>query len=398
MSGSQPFLSSLQGTWRSLAHRVALSLVLVAMAGGASAHTQSYGFLTAEIDTNAVAGRLELAIRDVDAALDLDQDLDGKVTWGEVRSREAELSAALLGQISVGTKAERCTLSSEPVLVDARGGESYLVVPFRGPCPTFDGLSEVGYRLLFDTDAQHRGLVAVTAEGVTRTFVARPDRSSATLDFRSGGNAGLFLSFVVHGAHHIWIGYDHVLFLLTLLLGTVLKRRSGIWVPTDSFGQALVAAAKVVTAFTIAHSLTLALAAFDVLILPVALTESIIAATITLAAINNVVPIVTARLWLVAFAFGLIHGVGFANVLAELDLPRQGLLSALLAFNLGVEFGQLAIVALVLPFLMLAGRRPAYRRIMPALSLAIAAVGVFWFLQRAFGLSLFPASALASIG
>ena len=117
----------------------------------------------------------------------------------------------------------------------------------------------------------------------------------------------------------------------------------------------MASAVKVVTAFTVSHSLTLSLAAFGILRIPSALTESLIAATITLAAINNIFPVVTKKLWLVALGFGLIHGVGFANVLADLELPRQNLLTALLAFNLGVEFGQLAIVVVVLPLLMLCG-------------------------------------------
>ena len=371
-----------------LASFAALVILAAFAVSSASAHTQSYGFLSVAIDKGSAEGRLEVAVRDIDAAYDLDADRDGKIIWGEVRAREASLAAALLDGISIST--EPCSLSSEPTLTNSRGGETYLVIPFRGTCPLSSGPAEIGYDLFFDIDAQHRGLVAVTADGITRTFVAAPGATSVSLDFRADSNLGLFLTFVVHGAHHIWIGYDHILFLLTLLLGTVLTRRAGAWVPVDTFGSALVTAVKVVTAFTASHSLTLALAAFGVLRIPVPLTESVIAATITLAAINNVVPIVTRKLWLVAFVFGLIHGVGFANVLAELELPSTGLLTALLAFNLGVEFGQLAIVAAVLPLLMLAGRRAAYGRIMPVVSLAIAAIGVAWFVERALGIAILP--------
>ena len=233
--------------------------------------------------------------------------------------------------------------------------------------------------------------MAVTAEGNTRTFVAAPDATATLLDFRTENSFSLFLTFVADGAHHIWIGYDHILFLLTLLLGTVLIRREGSWVAVDTIGAALASAVKVVTAFTVSHSLTLALAAFGIFRIPSALTESLIAATITLAAINNIFPVVTKKLWLVALGFGLIYGVGFANVLAHLELPRQNLLTALLAFNLGVEFGQLAIVVVVLPLLMLAGRRAVYgRTMMPIASLVIAAIGVAWFMQRALGLEILP--------
>lgn len=368
----------------------ALAILTVFIASGAYAHTQSYGFLSVAIGNSSADGRLEIAVRDIDAAYDLDADRDGKIIWGEVRTRETSLAAALLDGISVGIEGESCSLSAEPTLTGSRGGETYLVIPFRGVCPPSSGSAEIGYDLFFNIDAQHRGLVAVTSDGVTQSFVAAPDATSASLDFQADSNLDLFFTFVTHGAHHIWIGYDHILFLLTLLLGTVLTRRAGAWVPVDTFGSALTSAVKVVTAFTASHSLTLALAAFGVLRIPVALTESVIAATIALAAINNVVPIVTRKLWLVALVFGLIHGVGFANVLAELELPRQGLLTALLAFNIGVELGQLAIVVAVLPLLMLAGRQAAYGRIMPVVSLAIAAIGVAWFVQRALGIAILP--------
>jgi hypothetical protein len=152
-----------------------------------------------------------------------------------------------------------------------------------GACPPSGGSAKDAYDLFFDINAQHRGLVAVTTAGSTQSFVATPDAPSATLDMAGEDRVGLFLTFVAHGAHHIWIGYDHILFLLTLLLGTVLNRRSSASAPADSFGPVLISAIKIVTAFTVAHSLTLALAAFGVLRLPPALTESVIAATITLA-------------------------------------------------------------------------------------------------------------------
>lgn len=376
-----------------------LGILLVLLLGiaplsapGASAHTQSYGFLSVSAGDEALEGRVELAVRDLDTAFDLDADRDGKITWGEFRIREAELEAAVLGQISIGAPGASCALTGQPALTDSRGGETYLIIPFTGVCPFEIGQIEIGYNLLFDVDAQHRGLVAVTHSGQTRSFVMTPETRRISLDQGdSPSSFGLFFTFIAHGAHHIWIGYDHILFLITLLLGTVVSRQSGRWVPVDNLKTALVAATKVVTAFTLAHSLTLGLAAFGVLRLPSALTESVIAATIVLAAINNVTPLVSRKIWLVAFVFGLIHGVGFANVLADLDLPRDGLLTALLAFNLGVEFGQLAIVIAVLPILVIAGRRPTYGRVaLPAASFAIALIGGLWLIERTAGITILP--------
>ena len=146
---------------------------------------------------------------------------------------------------------------------------------------------------------------------------------------------------------------------------------------------------KVVTAFTLAHSVTLTLATLGIVALPSRLIESLIAASVVLAALNNVVPLVQRRLWLVAFAFGLVHGLGFATVLAELGLPRHALAVSLVAFNLGVELGQLAIVALLLPLIFALRETSLYPRLLlRAGSSAIAALGGLWLLERAFDLRL----------
>jgi hypothetical protein len=370
---------------KTLTRLFAAALAMLA-APCASAHTQSYAFLTASVEAGSATGRVDLAVRDLDLQYALDADGDGRITWGEFRVREPEIVPAVLGRISIGGPDGPCSLGGRPALVDRRGGEAYIAIPFEGSCPPSGKRIDVAYDLLFDLDAQHRALAAVTVGGATRSFVMTPDARSVSLD-TAGADVGLFFTFVAHGAHHIWIGYDHILFLVTLLLGAVVTRRDGRWVPVDSLGSALLAILKVVTSFTLAHSLTLGLAAFGVLRLPIALTESVIAATIVLAAFNNIVPVVTRRIWLVAFLFGLIHGVGFANVLADLDLPREGLLTALLAFNLGVELGQVAIVAVVLPLLVLAGRRPIYGRVaLPVASLAVATVGAVWFVERTMGI------------
>jgi hypothetical protein len=366
------------------------ALFLTSMQGAALAHKPSDSYLRLGVEGATINGQWDIALRDLDFAIGLDSNQDNTITWGEVKAKHGEIAAYALSRLTLASTEGQCAPVVRERLIDNHSDGAYAVLRFAATCPSAPASLEVGYRLFFDIDPQHRGLVAATAGGITRTFVAGPDAASTSVDFHADSNLDLFFTFVAHGAHHIWIGYDHILFLLTLLLGTVLTRRDGAWVPVDTFGSALVTAVKVVTAFTASHSLTLALAAFGVLRIPAALTESVIAATITLAAINNVLPVVTRKLWLVALVFGLIHGVGFANVLAELELPSTGLLTALLAFNLGVEFGQLAIVVAVLPLLMLAGRRAAYGRIMPVVSLAIAAIGVAWFVERALGIAILP--------
>jgi HupE / UreJ protein len=146
---------------------------------------------------------------------------------------------------------------------------------------------------------------------------------------------------------------------------------------------------KVVTAFTLAHSITLSLAVLGAVELPSRLVESVIAASVVAAALNNVRPLVTRRLWLVAFGFGLVHGFGFASVLADLGLPSDALALALVGFNVGVELGQLAIVLLFLPLAFALRRTSFYRRwVMHGGSLAIALLAAVWFAERAFAVRL----------
>jgi hypothetical protein len=145
----------------------------------------------------------------------------------------------------------------------------------------------------------------------------------------------------------------------------------------------------IVTAFTVAHSITLTLAVLGVIELPSRLVESVIALSVVIAALNNLRPLVTRRLWMVAFGFGLVHGFGFASVLADLGLPRSALALALVGFNLGVEVGQLAIVVAFLPLAFALRRTTFYRRwVMVGGSLAIAALAATWFIERAFEVRL----------
>jgi hypothetical protein len=194
---------------------------------------------------------------------------------------------------------------------------------------------------------------------------------------------------VREGIWHIWLGFDHILFLVSLLLPAVLVRLESAWRPTDSFGTASCDVAKVVTAFTMAHSITLTLAVLGVVSLPSRFVESAIAVSVVLAALNNLFPVVAGGRWIAAFAFGLIHGFGFAGALQDLGLPTGSLALSLAGFNVGVELGQLAIVSLFLPIAFTLRKTWGYRRIvLGGGSLVIAAIAAVWLVERAFDLSL----------
>lgn len=182
--------------------------------------------------------------------------------------------------------------------------------------------------------------------------------------------------YLVTGIEHIFLGYDHVAFLVAVVL----------------WARRLVPVIKIVTAFTVAHSITLSLAALDVLVIPSRIVEPAIAASIVFVALENFVSRDIDRRWRVAFAFGLIHGFGFAGALREIGLPSNAVVTALAAFNVGVEIGQVAIVSIVVPMLILLDRLTALDRTRPAraaplvyaLSVAIGLLGGYWFLIRVF--------------
>ena len=181
----------------------------------------------------------------------------------------------------------------------------------------------------------------------------------------------------------MWIGYDHIAFLLLLLLPSVLQRTPQGWCAAPSGRRAVHDLLIIVTAFTIAHSITLALAATGTARPPVQLIEASIAFSIVAAGVLNLFPGAARWRLALAFGFGLMHGFGFANALAELGALGSRLVPALAGFNIGVELAQLSIVLLVFPWLLRTRASPYYAaRFMPATSIAVAVAGAVWLTQR----------------
>ena len=202
-----------------------------------------------------------------------------------------------------------------------------------------------------------------------RMLSAESKDLTITLHSNSGSRSDRFFRFLVLGIEHILNGYDHLAFLLAVLLT----------------GGALSSNARIITSFTIAHSLTLALATFGVVTLPATIVEPLIAASIVFVGIENLLHRQLARRWLVTFGFGLIHGLGFAQILRELGIATMGIHGTipLLSFNLGVEVAQLSIAAVTLPLIWRLQRRPTFMlKHVPALSLLLTLAGVYWFLAR----------------
>ncbi len=374
--------------------RMFIALAAILFATSACAHKPSDSYLTLQRDGASLRGQWDIALRDLDAAIGLDTNGDGDITWGELRARQADIAAYALARLALRSGGEPCVLRAGPPRVDHHTDGSYAVLALDGTCAADGPTLNVHYALLFDIDPQHRGLLQFVEHGASRSTVFTADRAQQVVGGDAGSALGQFATYVREGVWHIWLGFDHILFLLSLLLPAVLVRRNLSWQPTASFRHAFVGVAKVVTAFTAAHSITLSLAALGVIALPSRWVESAIAASVVLAALNNLRPLVGESRWIAAFAFGLIHGFGFAGALQDLGLPTGSLALSLAGFNVGVELGQLAIVAVFLPLAYAARATLMYRRVaLGGGSAAIAAIAAVWLVERVFDVPVFAALA-----
>jgi hypothetical protein len=247
-------------------------------------------------------------------------------------------------------------------------------------------ISEKPKEIFFDTsyfytlDQEHRHIAIIDFRGKDPLIFDKTTpqqgfvRSSDGTYAKSGGSSSVYFRFLKYGIEHILIGYDHILFLLGLLIVSLNLKEL----------------VKIVTSFTIAHSITLTLAALNIVQLPSRLIETAIALTIVYVAVENFFIKSSKHRWKLTFGFGLIHGFGFANVLQELGLPGEGLVVALFNFNLGVEIGQLFIVLVTAPIFLLFSKSAHYPKFVKIASGIIGLFGLIWFIQRATGYTIIP--------
>jgi HupE / UreJ protein len=372
--------------------RTGLGLLLAFAAAGALAHKASDSYLTLTLaDSGKVSGHWDIALRDLEEAVGLDADGDGNVTWGEVKARHGDIAGYALSRLALRGDGRACTLQAGAQQIDDHTDGAYTVIPLSGECPEKTARLTVDYRLLFDIDPQHRGLLRLEAGGRNLTSVLGPDSGAQHF---VAGETSLWRSlaeFVREGIFHIWTGFDHLLFLVALLLPAVLVRTAGRWQPAPNVRKVIWTVAGIVTAFTLAHSLTLALAVLGLVTPPSRWVESLIAVSVIAAAIDNLRPFIPGPRWSMAFVFGLVHGFGFASVLIDLNLPTDTLAVSLVGFNLGVEIGQLAVVGALLPLAYVARHTTVYpRRVVWLGSFAIAMVASGWLVDRAFDLKWMP--------
>jgi hypothetical protein len=374
---------------RRLGHRLLFAALL--WVASAQAHKTSDSYLSLFADPAGISGKWDLALADLAPIIAFDANKDGSITWEEMRAQQGKVNAYALSHLHVWGDGEAGVVRVTDATFAQHNDGIFVVIHF-----TVDGFVipralEVQYQIFFEHDPLHRGLCLLDQGDQNQTTLFTTDHRKHRFELTAPDPVREFLTFGKEGIWHIWTGYDHILFLLALLLPAVLCREANAWQPVAAFRPAFLNVLKVVTAFTVAHSITLSLAALHLVQLPSRLVESTIAASVVLAAANNLVPLVRGRSWLVAFGFGLIHGFGFAGAMAELGVREGALLLPVVAFNLGVEAGQLAIVSVFLPLAYALRSSWFYERVTLRFgSACIIAIAATWLVERLFDFRALP--------
>lgn len=393
-------------TTRSLL-RAAAALVLTVIGviiwpSGASAHAGDQSYLYLDVTQTSVGGRVEAPIRDLNTGLGL-----------ELGGSDAEIVAGLeanfdlivgylgdhLGIAAGGESWEIEFTESELFFSDLPEADDNYVLFFFTATPTVDPVPrelEVTFDPFFDEIPGRDALLLIgndwQAGVIDNGFdvLAGYDSGSRTqtIDLGETSRFKNLVESVKLGLDHIRSGPDHILFVLVLILPAVLIF-SGGWQPARSFGASLWRILKIVTMFTIAHSITFTLAGLDILPLPSSrIIESIIALSIVAAALHNIRPLAANKEWLIAFAFGLFHGMGFASLVSGLDVDRATQLISLLGRNIGIEIGQSIVVVLLFPALFFLRRTRYYQPFLVGVSGLLALISFGWLIERSLEVDL----------
>ena len=353
------------------------TIVLLFASVGAFAHTSGSSFLALRTENaSTVHAEWDFDIRDLHQSLQLDVDGDGALTWAEILAARPAIESLVLTRTQLSSTGGACTVASTDVPAIAEHGDGpYLRFIATFSCPP--GALALDHSGWLAFDPGHRALLEFEdADGKRAQAILG---GSDTRWQATQSRAAHLVHFLIEGMRHLVTGYDHLAFLGVLLLALARRRPSG---ESSSLPLMLKRAFAVITAFTLAHSLTLALAATGYVRLPSQPVEVAIALSVMIAALLNLSRGAAAHGWKLAFAFGLVHGLGFAGALAELASGRIDLL-ALAAFNVGIETAQVAIAAAAVPLIWWLFRGLRSERVgVPLASVAVACVAAVWVGSR----------------
>lgn len=375
-------------------------VVLMALPGSAWAHSGEESYVYLDLYDSTVAGRVEYPVSDLNEILGLQLPLEEEAAVEAANANRAAIHNYAAAHLNISAESQPWLIVfGEFSVLEIGAGGSYLVTEFEiarefSPVPrqftvTYDGIlhakPERNALLIIGTDWGSGTFNNEASELLRFT----PDATVQNVDLGDTSFWKGVTGVIGLGAEHIRIGTDHILFILALVLPSVLVfSRSDGWRAAPSFGSSLWRVLKIVTMFTIAHTITLTLGGLGIVEFPAAFVETVIALSIVLAALHNIRPVFVNREWLIAFGFGLFHGFGFAGLLGDLGLTQSRRVVSLLGFNLGIELGQAVIIMLIFPSLFMLRRTRYYLRSMYVGSSVLAVIAGTWALDRSLGIDL----------
>jgi len=339
-----------------------LACLLIAWAWPAQGHVTTTGFATLDVVDGGLAYRLTVVATEL-------EDQAGRLIHAASRGDGAaaeRVRGFLRDYATFSIDGERCRPGATSIL-GSSGSDYRVVLDMALSCPKTIGTLTIRDDWIEVTGSHFQTVMRVRVPGrspIELVFLEGQRDATVDLDAPAGSS---WLTFVVMGVEHILGGFDHLLFLLALLAMT-----RGLW-----------PIVRIVTGFTLGHSVTLSLAVLGVVEVPGRIVEPLIAATIIWVAVENLLAPDGGRWrWAVGAVFGLVHGLGFASALTELGLPHDAMVRALIGFNIGVELGQLGFVALAMPILVWLAKPGRLARLPQGLSVVVASMGVVWLVQR----------------
>lgn len=345
------------------------------------AHDPGISRGTLSYDNQGAVLEISFAAKDLEPLTEIDFNFDGEISETEFATAKQVLTHMFNDLVELRHRELALPNVLQNLELDADGG---ILARWSFPHTTRDEHT-LSLPLLEKLAKGHRQYLLVKAgnDNTAAQHLLSARSHTVTINGTGPGANNQLLQYVQEGIWHIWIGLDHLLFLITLLLPAVIKREHDSPGVAENFGEATREILKTVTAFTCAHSLTLGLTFLDVIAVPGEIIEPLIAFSIVLVAINNLSPVLPNARWPIALVFGLVHGCGFAGALSAIGMSEAGLALNLLGFNLGVEIGQVIVLAFALPILFVLSRRPLYRFWILGGGSSIAALtALLWMFQR----------------
>lgn len=336
-----------------------------------------------QVSDNTHEGYLTLSVQDLQQTLSLDPNSDGALTWGEIHSSRSVINSYLNKNFHIESNQESCNIIwSESISLMDSYGETLLKLPLNINC---SGPLNLAYTAFFGTTSDHKLLVNwELTQGSVQAIVENPEQK-ISLKASSQPIWDTFVFYLYQGMIHIWIGLDHVLFIVALLLHFAWNHSRTRQNPVSNTGNnqfKLKPLILLITGFTIAHSITLTLTALDWISVSSKWAEVGIAISVAYSALNVLTHWIK-RVMLMTVTFGLLHGLGFAGALSELGLSQSNQLTSILGFNLGVEIGQIVIILLAFPILWLIKKQPTLQKIIiPTIAFAIFVLGLYWVWER----------------